>query len=60
MMSFERGLCSPFGDVSLVQEKDCVSYTRKENELVVYLVCSFLLVFEILVHCVKLEGFSAF
>lgn len=35
MMSVERGLCSPFGDVSLVQEKDCVSYTRKENELVV-------------------------
>lgn len=52
-MSVKRGLCPLFdglGGVSL--DQDCLSYMREENELV--LVCYFfLLVLEILVHCVK-------
>lgn len=47
---FKRGLCSPFGgvvagDVSSDQDKDCVSYIREENELVLALVIFFLFLF---------------
>lgn len=39
-----EGVCTPFGDlvagdISLDQDKDCVSYIREENELVLVLVC---------------------
>lgn len=55
-----KGVCAPLfgglGGVSL--DQDCMSYMREENELV--LVCYFfLLVLEILVHCVKFEGVIA-
>lgn len=67
-MSLEGGLCVCFpfggvvaGGVSSTQIRYCVSYMR-ENELVLVLVCfllGFFLVLEILVHCVKFEGFVA-
>ncbi len=48
------------GDVSLDQDKDCVSYIREETELVLVPVCLFfLLILGILVHCVKFDGFCA-